>query len=98
MNVSIPEIVIGALATYRLTRLITNDRITLRPRQWVEARSDFWGYLVTCDWCASIWVMPVTAGLVYWSGSSVLPMLILLGLTFSALTGLLAMFETRLDD
>lgn len=98
MSITIPEIILGALATYRLTRLITQDRITLRIREFIEARSDFFGYLVSCDWCASIWVMPITATLTHYAHSSSLAVWILMGLSFSALTGLLAGLETRLDD
>jgi len=49
-----------SLATARLTRLITTDQILspLRDRVWKKhpPESSKIGYLLTCDWCTSIWV------------------------------------------
>lgn len=55
--------VILALAAFRITRLITTDRIfdELREKIWNKyppTRLNI-GYLITCDWCTSIWVAPV---------------------------------------
>ncbi len=47
-----------ALATYRLTRLVTTDTLTAPAREWVQARYDRLGYLVGCDWCSSMWLAP----------------------------------------
>jgi hypothetical protein len=50
---------VGALATHRVTRLITRDRITAAPRRWTLNRLDEHGllaYLITCDWCVSVYV------------------------------------------
>lgn len=51
---------VTALATYRLTRMITRDHIAepLRERIWKKypPESTKVGYLITCDWCTSIWV------------------------------------------
>lgn len=85
------------LAVYRLTRLVTADRIMDWFRAWVEARSGWAGYLVTCDWCLSIWVAPpvVFAGIVW---GELLPVRVVFGaLAASALTGLLSVAERRLD-
>lgn len=46
-------LLIDALATFRLTRLITTDRITRGPRNALEQRGGELGYWVGCDWCAS---------------------------------------------
>lgn len=56
---NITSTAISALATYRLTRLITTDEILS------DARMKWWskhppettklGYLVTCDWCTSVY-------------------------------------------
>ncbi len=55
--------VILALASHRLTRLITTDTIfsPLRERIWNKFPPDRvnLGYLITCDWCTSIWVSAV---------------------------------------
>lgn len=56
------SLIVGALAVARLTRLLVQDQITVRYRQWVVKR---WGensmpsYLVHCPWCTSIWVAAV---------------------------------------
>lgn len=50
--------VIIALASYRLTRLLTTDVIFegLRERVWKKFPiSTKIGYVFTCDWCMSIW-------------------------------------------
>lgn len=64
----IVSLIVAALAVARLTRLLTEDRLTVRWRQWVIKR---WGpeslasYLVHCPWCMSIYislpVMPIAA-------------------------------------
>jgi Protein of unknown function (DUF1360) len=62
------SLVVAALAVTRLTRLLVEDRITVKFRQRVLKR---WGeeslpsYFIHCPWCMSIWVaaliMPVAA-------------------------------------
>lgn len=90
-------IVLVVLSTYRLTRLVTADRILQAPRAWIVRRSQRLGYLVTCDWCFSIWVAPgPVAVATIWPESRVV-WAILIGLSASALTGLLSMVEARLD-
>lgn len=46
-----------ALATKRLTRLITEDQITSTPRNALLSRypNTNLAYLLTCNWCSSIW-------------------------------------------
>lgn len=49
------------LATYRVTRLIAADALPLvsAPRDWVlrKVGEDHWfSYLITCMWCASVYV------------------------------------------
>lgn len=59
----------GALATARITRLITTDRITQAPRTWLQLRLNPDGlaaYLVTCDWCASVYVSAGVAAALVW--------------------------------
>lgn len=52
--------IILALATHRITRLITTDTIFngLRERIWNKFPPNRvnLGYLITCDWCTSLWV------------------------------------------
>ena len=50
--------IILALATFRLSRLITTDYITEPFRNFIWKRfppSTQLGYLLTCNWCTSIW-------------------------------------------
>ena len=86
-----------ALATYRLTRLVTADRITDRLRDWCQGRGDFLAYLSTCDWCLSVWIAPWPAvAVVVWPDSRIV-LAVLLALSASALTGLLAAIEGRIS-
>ncbi len=90
-------VVLAALSTYRLTRLVTADRILQAPRAWTVRRYPRLGYLVTCDWCFSIWVAPIPAvAAVLWPDNR-LVWVALIALSASALTGLIALAESRLD-
>jgi len=54
---------IAALAAYRLTRLITVDRIMLPMRRQVDRRfgdDSSLGYFVRCPWCVGWYVSGVT--------------------------------------
>jgi len=90
---------IVALATYRLTRLVTADKITEALRSRAFRRQSNWlGYLVTCDWCLSVWVAPLpTVAAVLWPDNRVV-LVGLVALAASALTGLASLIERRLDD
>lgn len=54
------DLVEDALATHRLTKLVLDDQLTAPVRDWVFKRfppeSTRLGYLLTCPWCASIWL------------------------------------------
>lgn len=87
-----------ALATYRLTRLVTADAIMQPFRDWVANRGRArLTYLVTCDWCLSIWVAPVpTLAVVLWpTNRLVIAAIVALGA--SAVTGLVSLIERRMD-
>lgn len=87
----------GIFTCYRLTRLITADQITKRLRFWVEEKTQFGFYLVTCDWCLSIWIAPfVAAPIIIWPDSN-LVLFVLGWFSLSALTGILSIIEARLD-
>lgn len=53
------DLIILALATTRITMLITTDTITqpLRERIWrrYPPESSRYGYLISCNWCSSIY-------------------------------------------
>lgn len=85
---------IGAVA--RLTRLVTADRISEPIRTRLTNR---WGdeaqrsYLITCDYCASMYVAPIVAWVaIYWPDNRVV-ILVLLALTASYVTGFIASKE-----
>lgn len=84
----------GSLATARLTRLVTTDRITQAPRLWLAAKLPEGGlaqYLITCDWCASVYAGACVAlGLCY-AGPSAL--WVCAALSFSYVAGWLASRE-----
>jgi hypothetical protein len=87
--------IIAGLATYRVTRLVTADKITEALRQRVTSK--WLGYLVQCDWCLSIWLAPAPAlAVVLWPDNRAV-LVVLVALALSAVTGLLAMVEQRLD-
>ncbi len=90
-------VVLVALSTYRLTRLITADRIMDRFRDWCQSRGDFIAYLTSCDWCLSIWIAPPVAGIAVIWGDNRAVIAGLLALSASAITGLLSLGENRLD-
>lgn len=44
-----------ALATYRLTKLFVEDKITSPIRDFVIRKSQWGMELITCSWCFSVW-------------------------------------------
>jgi hypothetical protein len=50
------DLVLGALAVHRLTRLVTDDTITEHLREPIVERGGWPGYFTTCPWCVSMWV------------------------------------------
>lgn len=60
---SMTTLILAALATARLTRMVTSDRITLALRRWLLRKlvgrygeDHLLPYLIVCDWCVSIYV------------------------------------------
>lgn len=90
------EFLVLGLATYRLTRLITTDNITepIRERIWDKypPQSTRLGYLITCDWCSSIWVASIVI-----PSAMIIPVLVYVYAVFavSAIAGLLTAYETK---
>jgi len=59
LSITVVDLVILALAVYRLSRLIIEDTVTERLRNAVWRRynpSHGVGYLITCYWCTGFWV------------------------------------------
>ena len=90
-------------ATHRLARLVTADYIMAWLRSWTERRDERAGrsadepgklaYLVTCDWCVSMYVAPVISVVAVWWGDNRVVLAALLALTASAFAGNMARLE-----
>jgi hypothetical protein len=89
-------VVVMALATARVTRLVTRDRILQAPRRAVlRALPDdhLLAYLVVCDWCVSIYTGTLTAVGGAWAGWWPWVWVPALAFAFSYVTGWLASRE-----
>lgn len=81
------------LATARLTRLVTGDQITERPRVWLTLKLEGHPqlqYLLHCPWCASMYVGAVVAGAWWAWGDTMWLMMVYAALSASYATGFLA--------
>lgn len=90
------EFVILGLATYRLTRLATRDAIfeSARNRFWARfpPESSKLGYLLTCEWCLSVWLASV---LFVSAMISTVTVLVVAPFALSAIAGLLTAYEDK---
>lgn len=86
------------IATARLTRLITDDRITESFRNWVVSRageSNPVSYLVYCTWCVSIYT-GAAVSLGWWAfGDQVWYQVVMIALACSFVAGFL---NSKVDD
>ena len=97
MTITILDFILLALATYRVTRLLVSDTIfaNLRNRIWnrYPPETTKRGYLLTCQWCTSIYV---GLGFVSWyTISSEVVRFFAVALALSAIAGLLTAYEDR---
>lgn len=71
MSLAVFLLAFGAAA--RITRFINADTLSQPARDWlaVKVGPEHWLYtLVTCAWCASIWVAaPIIVSAVLWGGT-----------------------------
>jgi hypothetical protein len=84
-------ILVGAVA--RITRLVTTDRITEAPRDWILDRLNPHGlgtYLMSCPWCISIYVGFIAAPVGHFWGDEPWVTIPAIALTMSYITGFLA--------
>jgi hypothetical protein len=91
------ELTLLGFATYRLTRLITRDELLSGFRNWFWVKrppeTSKLGYLLTCEWCMSIWV----ASLLQIS-RMIVPIptnIVVVVLALSAIAGLLTAYEDK---
>lgn len=90
------EFLILGLATYRITRLFTRDTIfeSARNRFWdrFPPESSKLGYLLTCEWCLSVWL----ASVIFISAMiNTVTVLVVAPFALSAIAGLLTAYEDK---
>jgi len=91
-------LLIYALAVARVTGLIVADTITepIRDRviTWLDdtpgSSGEWFASLITCPWCAGMWVSLIAAPLVWFWGDTPVMLIPALALAFSQATGMLA--------
>ena len=90
-------LILIAVATARLTRLVTTDVLTAPLRdplvRWLAQRgaiAERLAYLVVCDWCASVYMGAAVTGAWWAWGETIWYTAALTALTASYVTGFLA--------
>lgn len=90
------QLLVYALAVARVTGLIVADSITEPIRDWVTVRLDdrpatlgqAITTLITCPWCAGMWVSLVAAPLVWFWGDWPVMLIVAIALAFSQVAGM----------
>lgn len=87
---------VGALAVYRVTRLLVDDEVTRPLRERIGAlavveQNERLAYLVNCPWCVSPYVAAAWAGLAAAAPAVAAPLGAVLA--WSAASGLLSSLE-----
>lgn len=91
------ELAIYGLATYRLSRLVTRDELLSGPREWLWKKfppeSTKIGYWLTCVWCVSVWSASlfVISRIIIPEATYVVAVV----LSLSAIAGLLTAYEDK---
>lgn len=95
-------LILAALATVRITRLVTSDRLTERPRLWLltqvirrRGEDALLAYLITCTWCVSVYTGAAVAGAWYLWGDHRIFTACVAALAFSYVTGWLTSRESE---
>lgn len=91
-------LLIYALAVARVTGLVTADAITEDLRDsligWLDDRpktlGSYLATLITCPWCAGMWVSLIAAPLVWFFGESPVMLIPAIALAFSQVTGMIS--------
>lgn len=92
-------IVLTVLAIARVTRLVTSDYLTERPRHYLVRKllrgkqETMSAYLLLCPWCMSVYVGAAGAGAWYVWGATMWYQAVVLALAASHVTGVLASRE-----
>lgn len=91
-------VVLAVGGTMRLTRLVTHDYLTERPRRWLQARlPEKLAYLIGCPWCASFWIGAAVAPVVVLWPTNRAVLAALIALTASMVSGLFANLDQPED-
>ena len=88
--------IIISLATFRITRVITTDVIFDVPRNKIWKKyppHTSIGYLLTCNWCMSIWVASLLV-ICY----TIIPTFTLALSSIFALSAVAGLISSKLDD
>ena len=96
MPIDLFTFTILALATFRISRLLTVDVIFENLREWVWKKrppSTKLGYLFTCNWCMSIWVASLLT--ICYTIITTATVVVAIPFALSAVAGLIA---ARLDN
>jgi hypothetical protein len=91
-------LIVYALAVARVTGLIVADTITEPIRDnaiaWLDDRPKTLGSalatLITCPWCAGMWVSLIAAPLIWFFGEHPVMLIPALALAFSQVTGMIS--------
>lgn len=94
------ELVLGALAVYRVWRLLAVDEIIDRPRLWLLNAAGWkegqdappgyrtkWADFLLCPWCAGFWV--ALAGWLVWLAAPSAALVVATPLAVSTVVGLI---------
>lgn len=88
---SVVELIVLILASFRVTRMVTRDTIFDPLRDRIPDSETGLGYLIRCDWCAGVWVSGIIVGVTAQLISIPLPVLVWLACAGGL--GLLASWE-----
>ena len=94
------EFALLALAVFRVWKLIGDDAVLDRPRDWLLTRlGDRWGdwanYFITCPWCAGAWI--VLAWWLAWLAFPYEAVVVAVPFALSAAVGYLGVVIDRLE-
>jgi hypothetical protein len=90
------QLLVYALAVTRLTGLVTADTITEPVRDritlWLDdtpgSSGQWFSSLITCPWCASIWLSFIASSLIWFWGDWPVMLVAAIALAFSQVAGM----------
>lgn len=91
------ELILLALASFRVWKLVGDDAVLDRPRDWVLDRldregDDVWTYFITCPWCAGFWIT-----LLWWVAWLLVPYATLVAAALFAISALVGYLGVGID-